>query len=127
MARKCPQIKSLYYPISNFNPVNKAAALRQRIQKRAAVAFGQHPGIEDDDHARVLLAADQSAKTLFELEHGLGHLIIEEWATSASFDSLHAGLDDRSIRNREWQFGDANVGQRFTGHVHSLPKAVHGK
>src|SRR5438477_10736282 len=111
MARKCPQIKSLYYPISDFNAVDKAAALRQRIQKCPAIALGQHPGIENDDHARVLLAADQSAKTLFQLEHRLGHLVIEEWASSASFDSLHAGLDDRSIRNRERQLRDDDVGQ----------------
>src|SRR6266852_6281364 len=127
MGTKAPPIKFLYYPISDFNPVNKAAALRQRIQKCPAVAFGQHPRIENDDHAGVLFAADQSAKTLFEFEHRLGHLVIEEWASSASFDSLHAGLDDGPIRNRERQLRDDDVGQRFTGHVHSLPKAVHAE
>ena len=72
----------------------------------------------------VLLAADQTAEALTQLDRCLGQLIIDEGISSGLADGFQPGLQQRMIRHAERQLGDDHVLQRLARHVDALPETV---
>ena len=71
-------------------------ALRQRFQKRGAVAFRQHAGVEDDDDAAVLLRANEPPDALAQFQDRLGQRILGERIAALRLDQLQPRLESRT-------------------------------
>jgi len=71
-----------------------------------------------------MFGADESSETLFEFEDGFGELIVEEGVPTIHSDLFEAGLEQRLIGYGEWQLGDYEVREGFTGYVDALPETI---
>src|SRR5882757_2397432 len=96
---------------------------RQRSGKHASVPLAHHPRIADDDHAEIVLAANQPANTLLEGQRGLGKLIVAKRITAGGVQMLDARPHQGVVRRSEWQLLDDNETQRLALDVDTLPKA----
>ena len=67
-------------------------ALRQRFDEQPAVGLRDDPWVEADDGATVALGADEAAEALFELDDGLGQLVIAERVAAGGADRFEAGF-----------------------------------
>src|SRR5258708_20858318 len=72
---------------------------RQSLDECLAVLFGQNPVVQHYHNPSVGFCADQASDALAEFENGFREGEFAERVSSASFDGLDAGLDQRMIRH----------------------------
>ena len=94
----------------------------ERGEKEAAVRFAQNAGVEDGDHAAVVLAADESADTLTELDEGVRQGEFVERVASPGADPFATGFGNGVAWVFERQTGDDNLGEAGANRIRSAGK-----
>src|SRR5205814_24450 len=94
----------------------------QALQHRRPVAFGEDAPVQQYYGAHVGLAADQPAKSLFQLECGERHQIVREPVDARLGETLEPRGGQRFTRHLERQLGENQHAQRTARYVHAFPE-----
>ena len=94
----------------------------QGVAEEAGVAGGGQPGVQDRDHAPVVLAAEQAAGALGEQQGGVGGRHGHEAVAALGGDVALAGRAQRIVRAGERDAVDDDQPQGRPRHVHALPE-----
>jgi hypothetical protein len=76
------------------------------LDKKASVALGVEADIKNDNDSTVLGGAYESSNTLLELDDGTGNLIVVEGVFPLFGQVIHAGGNERVIRDLEGKLID---------------------